>query len=209
MKRFYLTAAMAVIALLGLAQAASAQRFGGPSNGGLQSLALVRNEAVQKELKLTDEQKEKLAKKVEALRGNPPNVQDPLQRFREMNKKRAEIVKEVLDKKQQKRLEEIQLQRTGAAAMADPDIAKKLKLDDDQKEKMKKILMEDRAGAKPFDRTATQEERQKFITEMRKRVEKRNTALLAVLTPEQKEAFEKMQGEKFEFPQRNGNGGNQ
>jgi Spy/CpxP family protein refolding chaperone len=57
-------------------------------------------------------------------------------------------------------------------------------------------------------RNATDEERQKAAAEARERREKTNTAILAVLKPEQKESFEKLQGTKFTFPERTGRRGN-
>ncbi len=122
-----------------------------------------------------------------------------------MAKKADETVKTVLDEKQQKRLGELEIQRQGAAAINRPEVAKKLDLDQAQKDQLKKIQA-DNAPTTRFDfQNASQEERQKFFTEARERRDKVNTALLAVLKPAQKETFEKMQGEKFTFPARNRN----
>ncbi len=177
MKRFPLALAMAAVVFLGLTSSVSAQRQGPPFGRGYGSANLLRNEAIQKELKMTDEQKEKLRKGLEAVRGNPADfrnlsAEERQKRFEEMDKKGTELVKDVLDEKQQKRLEQIELQMAGPGALMLPDVAEKLKLDDAQKAKMKEIIEQNTPATRFNFRNATQEERQKYITEMRKRAEK-------------------------------------
>jgi hypothetical protein len=46
----------------------------------------------------------------------------------------------------------------------------------------------------------SEDERREFVTRMRERGEKYNADIIAVLTPNQKADWEKMQGKKFEFP---------
>ncbi len=68
MKRFQVTVAVAILAVAGMSSTASAQQPGGRRGfGGIGGGAsLLMNQAVQKELNITDEQKEKLQT---ALRG--------------------------------------------------------------------------------------------------------------------------------------------
>lgn len=144
-----------------------------------------------------------------ALRGDRSSQQNLSREERqkqseELAKKADEAVKTVLDEKQQHRLSELRIQRDGASSLARAEIAEKLALDQAQKEQIAKIEADNAQTERPNFQSANQEERDKFIAAARERREKMNTALLAVLTPEQKEAFEKMQGAKFTFPQRQG-----
>ena len=160
---------------------------------------------VQKELNITDAQKEKL----QALRGERGNQQnlsreDRQKLFEELAKKADETIKSVLDEKQQQRFAELRIQRDGAGSLARAEIAEKLGLDQAQKDQVKKIRADNAPTNRPNFQNATAEELQKFATEARERREKINTALLAVLTSAQKESFEKLQGAKFTFPQPQG-----
>ncbi len=204
MKRFHL--AVAVVVMVAMTSTALAQRGGRRGFDRLGAAGLLAVEAVQNELKMTDEQKQKFA----ALREEGRNLRDlsgeeRRQKFQELAKKADETVKTTLDDKQKKRLEEIRLQLEGPGALARDEVAAKLKLDQAQKDKIKKI-QEDGRPSERFDfRNASQEERRKYFAEARERREKTNAALLAVLTPAQKESFEKLQGEKFEMPRRGRN----
>ena len=199
--------AVALLVIVGVASTASAQGQRGQGFGrGISASGLLRNEAVQKELNLTGEQTKTLQEKLQALRGNREDFanlsREELQkRFEEMGKKTEEAIKTVLDEKQQERLKELEIQAVGAAALMAPEVAEQLKLEQAQKEKIQKIQQESRPTERFDFRNASQEERQKYLQEARERREKTNKELLAVLTAEQKEAFEKMQGKKFEFPQ--------
>lgn len=194
-----------VVALivLGFASIASAQGPGGRGNGGV--LGLVSIEEVQKELNMTAAQIEKFT----ALRGDRSGQQnlsreERQQRAEELAKKADETVKSVLDEKQQHRLSELRIQRDGASSIARADVAEKLGLDAAQKEKIAKIEADSRPTERFDFQNATQEEREKYMAAARERREKANSELLAVLTAEQKETFEKMHGAKFSFPQRQG-----
>ena len=194
--------AVAVVVLVGLTSAAMAQQQRGRGFGQGGAVGLLMMEAVQKELNVTDEQKEKL-QALRTDRGSLQNLsrEERRNKIQELAKKADESIKTVLDEKQQQRLEELRIQQEGAESLTRPEIAAKLGLDDAQKEKIKKIQADDDAAPRP-NRNATQEERQKYFAEARERREKRDAAILAVLKPEQKASFEKMQGEKFEFPRR-------
>jgi hypothetical protein len=114
----------------------------------------------------------------------------------------------VLDETQQKRLEELRLQRDGAESLTRAEVVAKLNLDQAQKDKIKQIVARDASAARFDFQNATPEERQKYVAEARERQEKRRAELLAVLTPAQKATFATMQGEKFTFPERRRNNNN-
>jgi hypothetical protein len=198
MKRYVLVASALAIALG--ASTAFAQRGG--FGGGSSPAALLAIPEVQKELSVTEAQKEKL----QALRGERGDTQnlsreERQKRFEELAKKAEETIKTVLDEKQQKRLAELRIQREGAAALARAEVAEKVGLDAAQKDKVKKIQADNTPATRANFQNATPEERQKLIAEARERREKTNKELLAVLTSAQKESFEKLQGTKFTFPE--------
>jgi hypothetical protein len=189
--------------VMGFASAALAQGPGGRGSGGV--MGLVSMTEVQKELSMTEAQIEKFT----ALRGERGGQQDLSREERqkrsdELAKKADEVVKTVLDEKQQQRLAELRIQRDGAASLARAEVAEKLALEAAQKEQIAKIEADSRPTERFDFQNASQEEREKYMTAARERREKANAALLAVLKPEQKEAFEKMQGTKFTFPERQG-----
>ena len=189
--------------VMGCASAALAQGPGGRGGGGV--MGLVSMAEVQKELSMTEAQIEKFT----ALRGERGSQQDLSREERqkrsdELAKKADAVVKTVLDEKQQQRLSELRIQRDGATSLTRAEVAEKLALDAAQKEQISKIDADSRPTERFDFQNATQEEREKYMTAARERREKTNVALLAVLKPEQKEAFEKMHGTKFTFPERQG-----
>ncbi len=174
---------------------------------------------VQKELSITDEQKEKVTKALEGLR--PQQGQGGFGNFREMTeeqrtkameefRKQAEerskkveaALKEVLTADQQKRLAELRVQREGVAGLSRGEIAEKLELTDEQKGKLRELADAARPnfgqGGRPAGGEAV--DREKLMAEMTARREKLTADSLAVLTAEQKTKYEAMQGKKFEFP---------
>jgi hypothetical protein len=186
-------------------------------------------EEVQKEVGVTKEQIEKIRTAMSELGGgrgpggagggNRTNFQDMSEeeraKFREEFQKQAEerakkadeILKANLDAKQLARLEELRIQREGAGALARTEVAAKLKLTDDQKEKIKTALESGQMDFRAIGRDASQEDRQKAMEEFRAKREKANADALAVLTADQTAALEAMKGAKFEFPAFGGFGG--
>ena len=122
--------------------------FGGGMMGG--GAMLLGSEGVQKELKLTDEQKTKVKEFTDAQRekmrdafaGGQP---DP-EKFAEFRKTATEaaekLVKDTLNADQQKRFKQLQYQAMGVRAFSNEDVTKALKLTDDQKEKIKGLSEE-------------------------------------------------------------------
>ena len=166
------------------------QRGGGFGGGfGPGSTALLAVSAVQEELSLNDDQKKQireLAEKVrQDLRGasNRQELRDLTEEERqkkfeeirkksdEVNKNATEQIGKILDAKQNERFQELRLQREGAAALATANVAEKLGLSQEQKDKIAKIQADARrnspfgrgaaGGAQPSDeeRRATRQER--------------------------------------------------
>ncbi len=212
--RYKITMAIGAALLLSSPPLAYGQGF--QSRGGFGGAGmLLRNEGVQKELKLDKEQVEKAT---EALQKVFAKYQDSFANFREMseadrqkllktmNDDTMKVVAEVLKPEQVKRLKQIVLQQGGADAFNDPDAQKSLKLTDEQKSKIKTIT-EDAGkeirglfqGGGGFS-----EETRKKMDSIRKDSLERITALL---TADQKQSWKELTGEpfevKFEFRRRN------
>ena len=124
-------------------------------------------------------------------------------------KKANEEVAEILDTDQLQRLGQLQLQRAGLGALSRPEVAKHLGLTEDQQAQISKVQEDARSeGRGAFgDRNMSDEDRRAMFARMRENREKMQADILAVLTDEQKETFDKMKGEPFEFPRRQGFGG--
>lgn len=198
--------------------------FGGRGFGGGVS-GLVGMAEVQKELGITDEQKTEITKVIEEsrpMRGaggfNREEFQnlseeERTKRFEEMRKqgeetakKVEEKVKGVLNEQQWTRLSELRIQREGVNALSRAEVAEKLALSDEQKKEIAKL----NEGLRPtFGRGAPGGGERPNFEEIRAQREKVQKDILAVLSEDQKETFEKMQGAKFEFPRPTGFGGGQ
>jgi hypothetical protein len=155
--------------------------------------SLLRQPSVQLELKLTAQQKERLG--------------------------RGEAAAKVLDSAQQARLRQIVLQGEGLAALIRPDVARALRLDDEQIEQIQGVFDEllgahrqlrDMLKAAPrdpeFDRNdPEQEEKRKEQEKTRLRsgaTDLRDGAtqqINTILTRRQRDAFARLLGRKFDF----------
>lgn len=153
-------------------------------------LGLLLMPEVRAELKLSDVQSEKI-KQMKGPYRIPPE---------ELGRKLDQELRELLDDKQQGRLWELILQQEGGRALQWPSVANKLKLDEAQLERVKKIVAANTAKPTVLDGLSP-DEQAKVLEESRKRREKRKVELLTVLTAEQTEIFQKMQGTKFTFPE--------
>jgi Spy/CpxP family protein refolding chaperone len=194
-----LIVATGVVALA--ASFALAQRGGGFFRGP-SPMMLLGQESVQKELKLTQEQAEKVKAASEKQRKSFQGLraiqdeQERAKKFEEMRKEADKFVAEILKPEQVKRLKQITLQQQGGRALEDPEVAKELNLTDDQKTKVKEI-MEDTGnqirelfqGGGGFS-----EETRKKMQEINKTATEKATGLL---TADQKAKWKEMTGEPF------------
>jgi hypothetical protein len=150
-----------VVALAGFASAQPPR--GGQGRGGFGGGAggfggvgfLIRNEAVQKELKMDKDQADKAAEAVKKVTDKHADdfakLRDVAQEERRaktqeltktVNEETLKAVGEVLKPEQMARLKQIELQRAGFAAYTRPEVQTALKLSDEQKEKVKTISEE-------------------------------------------------------------------
>jgi Spy/CpxP family protein refolding chaperone len=174
--------------------------FGGPPGGG-DSTMLLRQESVQKELKLTPEQINKVEDLSENIREKFREVfeapeEERGKKMQELRKENEKAVAQILKPEQVKRLKQISYQRQGSRAFTDTDVAKALQLTDEQQKKIREINEEAgrkmrelfQPGMPPDDET-----RQK-ITELQKASADR---IMKLLTEAQKTKWKELQGEPF------------
>ena len=188
----------------------------GPGQHGL--LGLLRNEKVQKELNLTDEQKKNIEKLSQEMRpqrpGKPgerpseePSKERPDrdamrkkmdERMQQIEKKLADILKS----EQLARLKQIQLQVSGVAALSTPEVVKALELTDTQQKKLTAISdrvrqqMFQQGGDRPHRRNAKSSG---AMEKMRKIQKDAMTKALQVLTADQRRKFEELKGQKCDL----------
>jgi len=196
--------ACGVVALMVVPASAQQGRGGRGFGGG--GAALLSNKSVQKELKVTDEQAEKLNTFArEMLDKQREEFQASRDLSQEERRERArnraiELVKgmgQILKPEQVKRFEQLQLQQSGAGAFSSPRVQEELKLTDDQQSKLREINEESgRAMRDAFqDSQSDREGAMKKFAELRKQATEK---AVGVLTDEQKKTWKEMTGEPFE-----------
>jgi Spy/CpxP family protein refolding chaperone len=187
---------------------------GGPSGffGGGGMLGMAMRDDVQQELQLVDEQKDKIRgitddmrnKIRDQMRGMFDQMRDLSEderrakfgeirtKFEAINADFEKQLDKVLLPHQLERLKQIDLQnkiqQRGASAITSGDVAKALKLTDEQREKLEKRAVE------------VQEELQTKIRQLQADARKK---MLDVLTPEQQAQLDKMMGQQFNLPEPN------
>jgi hypothetical protein len=216
------------IALLLVAQASAQQRQRGQGQrgggrGGFGGLGnLIRNEAVQKELKLDSDQVQKAEAAVQKVQekhsGDRAGLQDLSQEERRekmvsLNKTISEETVKALDgilkPDQIKRLKQIELQQRGEQALTDSEVQSQLKLTSDQKEKIKTIAADAAAERRELFQPGgggDPQEAQKKMATLRKATMER---ISAVLTADQKQTWKEMTGQPFEVQMQRGRRGGQ
>ncbi|MBN2477259.1 MAG: hypothetical protein JXB62_21810 [Pirellulales bacterium] len=203
------------------AQAAQGPRrgfIGGMNRGSL--LGLLRMEAVQKELKLTEENlakvtelggklREEMQEQFAALR----EIEDREQRRAKMtelsdglDRKVREQLREVLSREQIMRLYQIRMQiRAAVESLTNRFVIRRLELTEEQQQKLAEISKEIAAKQSELRgsmRDATAEQRTEVFQKLRQIRTDADEKALGVLTDAQKTAFEEMKGEKVELPTR-------
>jgi Spy/CpxP family protein refolding chaperone len=210
------------ILVLALAVGASAQQpprpggggfggFGGFGGGGFggggQSLktTLLTNKALQDELKISDDLKEKFTKFQEAQVAEMQKLatlgqddDDQIARLKAQIKvieDRKALLKD-LSSEQTKRLEQIDRQRMGLGAFNNEKVVKELKLSDDQKDKVKTINDEMNKDMRELFTAGFGADTQKKIASLR---EEAMDKAVELLTADQRKQWKEMTGEKFDL----------
>lgn len=177
---------------------------GGLRLGSATAAQLLQLESVQKELKLTDEQKGKAAainesvisarRQLFANTAKDSNERGP--KVAELNKNTDNDLKKTLDEGQWKRLREIVLQVNDGAELDKEDVQQALKINDEQKTKLADIRKQNAAARRE---ALAQLQGEARATKEAELYREGNKKLLEVLSPEQKKQFEDMQGAKFKL----------
>ena len=210
-------ATLAAAVVLCTALPADAQERGqGPGRGfrggfGFASKAgLLRSGQVQTELELNDEQKQKVSEILDETVAKMREVQGGFSpEAREERAKLAaeadEKVASVLNEDQAERLDGIAIQVIGPQLLdADRRVAKKLKLSDEQQQKISGLVTDQREKIREF---FTGGPRDGLREKMQELQQETNDQILAVLSAEQKKQWEAMKGEPFELERRGPGGG--
>jgi Spy/CpxP family protein refolding chaperone len=162
-------------------------------------LLLLRQKSVQKELKLTAEQKKKVVdftnKQHEKFLKTLKLVEvERKQKHKEMAKENEKFLKDTLMQKQHKRLDQITMQFAALHYLLKPETAKSLNLTDKQIQKFKDLQQEARKALVDVIQADKREGRNKKLAKLR---EDTRTKILAVLTDEQKAKVREMAGPRF------------
>lgn len=213
----------ALVMVVMVSQSALAQReegrrggrgfgFMGGGAGMSSAMQLASNEQVQKALKVSEEQADKIkdlneemreerTKLFDAARDSGGDQEAMREKMQELTASTTKKLNEVLDEGQQKRLMGIQIQVNGVGAVLQPAIAKELNITDDQKKKLEEASQSNLDAMRELfqagrdqqgDREARREKQEKLR-------EEGNKKLMAVLTSDQQTQLESLKGEKVEI----------
>ena len=186
---------------------------------------LLRDKGVLADLEVKDDQRQKLAEWSKRLDEKQPKVfrdfhllkpSERTERFAEVARENEATIKTILSDKQRLRLEQIALQAKGPAAFRDPEIARKVKLTAEQKEKIRAIEMghyfmrlevakgEPFKGepfkGEPFKGEPPKADPSKGFKAFEQNRKAALTQIQALLTMEQTERWAEMTGERFRGP---------
>jgi hypothetical protein len=170
-------------------------------SGSPSTFMLLNEKSVQTDLKLSTDQTKKLsaesAKQQKAMQATfKLQPEQRMQKMQETMKASDEAAEKLLTDTQKKRLKQIALQVQGSQAFANADVAKELKLTDDQQEKIKTVnesVGKQMAGL--FQgKKLTPQAFEKQVTEFKK---KANDQAKQVLTSEQTTTWSEMTGPVF------------
>jgi hypothetical protein len=202
-----LKALLTVALALGLTTIALGQRQGGGMFG---PGGMLMAPAVQKELKLTDDQisklKDALGKVREDHKGDFEKIRDMSAEerqklMRSIGEETQKAIDGVLDAKQKKRFQQLQWQASGPDALGDPKLQKELKLSDEQKKKVATILEDSAKKRRELFQGGFNETTMEKMQALRKDAEEQANK---VLTEEQRKTLKELKGETFNFPRPGG-----
>jgi Spy/CpxP family protein refolding chaperone len=213
-----LALAFGIVALMAAPALAQQGRGGGGMFGGGGGM-LLSNKSVQAEIKATEDQVSKLTalgdnmrtKATEAREAAKDLSQEERQaKMRElMTKGQADMDKalgDILKPEQLKRIHEIQVQTAGAMGLTMGRVGDKLKLTDDEKQKIRDLNQEVGQQMREIFSSA-QDDREGAMKKMTALRKETLAKALKVLTADQKNAYDELAGKPFEIkmepPRRN------
>lgn len=178
--------------------------MGGFGQPNLKTL-LLTNKALQDELKVSDDLKEKFTKFEETQRAEMQKLatlgqddDDQIARLKAQIKvieDRKALLKD-LSSEQTKRLDQIDRQRMGLRAFSNDKVAKELKISDDQKDKIKTINEELQKDTRELFTAGFGPDTQKKMQSLN---EESLDKAVELLTADQRKQWKEMTGEKFDL----------
>jgi hypothetical protein len=215
-----------VASALFVAVAGGVQAQRQPGGGGAQrapaplGLLVLTNADLQKELKITDEQKKDLKelmtkaedlnkKRADAWGSGQPDRAAMQELQKSSDALGSEVTKageKAFTADQKKRIKQIDIQRMGLAAFANEAVAKELKVTDDQKKALKettdsatKAMRDIRTEVTGGGQTRPTPEQQAEIAKKTETLTKETMEkVMKAMTDDQKKAWKEMTGEKFD-----------
>lgn len=176
--------------------------------GPMMMVFLLNNRQVQQELKLTEEQRDKVSALSEQLRekfrglGQELSGLSPEEREKRIKAVNEEIEKElakVLKKEQLQRFRQIELQVEGLAALARPEIAKQVGLTEGQQQQIREILREANEKRRALFQQGPPADRQAMFKEMQKIRQWVDEQIGKLLTGQQRKKWQELIGEPFKL----------
>jgi Spy/CpxP family protein refolding chaperone len=176
------------------------QGFGRMTGANIAGMLLQRPD-VQRELNLTEQQKnqiqqiqESMRQAMQELRNAPP--QERRQKMEELRQRHDPT--KMLNEAQKKRLRELELQALGPTAFLQPQVADTLKLTQEQRARLQGIVMQQIQQLREQFQSGGfgQGQGAQNLQQLREQAEKQ---MLEVLTPAQREQWQQMQGKPFQF----------
>jgi Spy/CpxP family protein refolding chaperone len=192
---------VAMVSQVAMAQGQGRRGRGGGMFGPPTAGRILGAKEVQDALKLTDDQKTKIAKinddsRIKIREAFQDGGGDP-DKMMEIAKDTSNKINEVLDAGQQKRLVGILIQVNGASAIADPAVAKELNITEDQNKKLQEVRQGVRSELEKLrDDSVSREDRMKKVQEIQDDVNKK---ILAELTSDQQKQLESLKGDKVDI----------
>lgn len=190
---------LVLAASMALAQAARADDEKLVPEEGAVQVMLLRQKSVRDELKLTEAECKKIDefskqqwRKAESV--SKLSEKDRDQKFEEMTKENERFLHETLEPDQQKRLDQITLQLAGLLWVTRSEVASKLKLSAEQKQKATELQKKAREEMEELVHATRSEKRQEKFRELRTTSRQK---LLALLTPQQQNQWNEMTGKPF------------
>lgn len=221
---------IAIVAVMALAVGAFAQgggqgrRFGGMMGGRVSGSQLLQRDDVKDELKLTDDQKSKLADVNQKARdrmreafqnsgfqpGQPPSEEQQkkmAETFQKLNDDTNKEINAILSADQQKRLKELTVQRSGNSIALSPDYEKDLGITADQKAKFGDLQKKQGEAMRTLQEKMRNQEIdfQGMREAMTKNQKIMNDEIGKILTDDQKKKIADMGGKPFTFKEDTGN----
>ena len=183
--------------VLALAQQyAAAQPFGGFRGN---PLMLLRQESVQKELKLTPDAVRKIMaftneQYEEARKALELDKEERRRKFEALGKENRKFLADNLNPGQRKRLDQITMQLTGLMQLRRPEVARALELTEDQSRKVKEMQTEARKHLRELIDAKDSEGRKEKLAKLREQTRKK---VMALLTDKQRAKVRELVGEPF------------